>query len=172
MLSCNTLTQPCVPPPCLSPIICLPAHPRLHISSLTCLIPAQCVLEEVASREAELARLREKAHLLWEGQAAGKGFVHRVSQLSAQYLALSNLTKVILSSCSNDVKVLVPNLCVFNCSTPASAAVGGANECHLTAFTASHSRDRILCPALLFAPALLVVLTMQYSPVARLPHLL
>ncbi|TWW68818.1 Nesprin-1 Enaptin KASH domain-containing protein 1 [Takifugu flavidus] len=53
----------------------------------------QCVLEEVASREAELGRLREKAHHLWEGQAAGKGFVHRVSQLSAQYLALSNLTK-------------------------------------------------------------------------------
>ncbi|XP_039981880.1 nesprin-1-like isoform X3 [Xiphias gladius] len=53
----------------------------------------QCVLEEIASREAELGRLRERAHRLWEGQAAGKGFVHRVSQLSAQYLALSNLTK-------------------------------------------------------------------------------
>ncbi|XP_074471039.1 nesprin-1-like isoform X4 [Sebastes fasciatus] len=53
----------------------------------------QCVLEEMASREAELGRLKERAHLLWEGQAAGKGFVHRVSQLSAQYLALSNLTK-------------------------------------------------------------------------------
>ncbi|XP_028460256.1 nesprin-1 isoform X2 [Perca flavescens] len=53
----------------------------------------QCVLEEMASREAELGRLRERAHCLWEGQAAGKGFVHRVSQLSAQYLALSNLTK-------------------------------------------------------------------------------
>ncbi|TNN68513.1 Nesprin-1 [Liparis tanakae] len=56
----------------------------------------QCVLEEKASREAELGRLRERAHRLWEGQAAGKGFVHRVSQLSAQYLALSNLTKVTL----------------------------------------------------------------------------
>ncbi|CAB1447010.1 unnamed protein product, partial [Pleuronectes platessa] len=53
----------------------------------------QCVLEEIASQEAELGRLRESAHRLWEGQAAGKGFVHRVSQLSAQYLALSNLTK-------------------------------------------------------------------------------
>ncbi|GLD49390.1 nesprin-1-like protein [Lates japonicus] len=53
----------------------------------------QCVLEEIASRETELGRLRERAHRLWEGQAAGKGFVHRVSQLSAQYLALSNLTK-------------------------------------------------------------------------------
>ncbi|XP_027140369.1 nesprin-1 isoform X4 [Larimichthys crocea] len=53
----------------------------------------QCVLEEMASREAELGKLRERAHRLWEGQAAGKGFVHRVSQLSAQYLALSNLTK-------------------------------------------------------------------------------
>lgn len=56
----------------------------------------QSVLEEMASREAELGRLREQAHRLWEGQAAGKGFVHRVSQLSAQYLALSNLTKVML----------------------------------------------------------------------------
>ncbi|CAL8394133.1 unnamed protein product, partial [Arctogadus glacialis] len=53
----------------------------------------QCVLEEMSGREAELGRLRERAHLLWEGQAAGKGFVHRVSQLSAQYLALCNLTK-------------------------------------------------------------------------------
>ncbi|XP_033998692.1 nesprin-1 isoform X2 [Trematomus bernacchii] len=53
----------------------------------------QCVLEEMAGREAELGGLRERAHGLWEGQAAGKGFVHRVSQLSAQYLALSNLTK-------------------------------------------------------------------------------
>ncbi|XP_029965559.1 nesprin-1 isoform X1 [Salarias fasciatus] len=53
----------------------------------------QCLLEEMASREVELSRLRERAHRLWEGQAAGKGFVHRVSQLSAQYLALSNLTK-------------------------------------------------------------------------------
>ncbi|XP_067337447.1 nesprin-1 isoform X16 [Channa argus] len=53
----------------------------------------QCVLEEMACREAELGRLKERAHCLWEGQAAGKGFVHRVSQLSAQYLALSNLSK-------------------------------------------------------------------------------
>lgn len=58
--------------------------------------PPQCVLEELSCREAELGKLRERAHRLWEGQAAGKGFVHRVSQLSAQYLALSNLTKVIL----------------------------------------------------------------------------
>ncbi|KAM4529485.1 nesprin-1 isoform 3-T3 [Fundulus diaphanus] len=53
----------------------------------------QSVLEEMASREVELGKLRDKAHHLWEGQAAGKGFVHRVSQLSAQYLSLSNLTK-------------------------------------------------------------------------------
>lgn len=65
-------------------------------SSPSSFILAQCVLEEMASREAELGGLREKAHRLWEGQAAGKGFVHRVSQLSAQYLALSNLTKVTL----------------------------------------------------------------------------
>lgn len=86
--------QPRVPPPPLT------APPRTR-----CLLkpspahghppaPTQCVLEEMAGREAELGVLREKAHHLWEGQAAGKGFVHRVSQLSAQYLALSNLTKV------------------------------------------------------------------------------
>lgn len=54
----------------------------------------QSVLEEMAARDTELGRLRERAHGLWEGQAAGKGFLHRVSQLSAQYLALCNLTKV------------------------------------------------------------------------------
>lgn len=90
----------------------LPPH-----SSSTCLILAQCVLEEVASREAELGRLREKAHHLWEGQAAGKGFVHRVSQLSAQYLALSNLTKVILFPSHSPAAILVPLIsnCVSAC---------------------------------------------------------
>ncbi|KPP77537.1 nesprin-1-like, partial [Scleropages formosus] len=53
----------------------------------------QSVLEEIASQEGQLSCLREKALLLWEGQAAGKAFMHRVGQLSAQYLALSNLTK-------------------------------------------------------------------------------
>ncbi|RXM34940.1 Nesprin-1 [Acipenser ruthenus] len=53
----------------------------------------QSVLEEIACQEFQLNRLKEKAHQLWEGQAAGKSFMHRVSQLSAQYLALSNLTK-------------------------------------------------------------------------------
>ncbi|XP_028808913.1 nesprin-1 isoform X6 [Denticeps clupeoides] len=53
----------------------------------------QSVLEELGSREAELSSLRDRAQQLWEGQAAGKGFVHQVSQLAAQYLALSNLTK-------------------------------------------------------------------------------
>ncbi|KAJ8275253.1 hypothetical protein COCON_G00098780 [Conger conger] len=53
----------------------------------------QSVLEEISSQEGQLGRLREKAQQLWEGQAAGKGFVHRVAQLSAQYLALSSLTK-------------------------------------------------------------------------------
>lgn len=80
----------------------LPPH-----SSSTCLVLVQCVLEEVASREAELGRLREKAHHLWEGQAAGKGFVHRVSQLSAQYLALSNLTKVMLFPSRSAAAILV-----------------------------------------------------------------
>lgn len=80
-------------------------------SSSSSFILAQCVLEEMASREAELGRLREKAHRLWEGQAAGKGFVHRVSQLSAQYLALSNLTKVtLLPSCNPATPFLVPLL--------------------------------------------------------------
>ncbi|XP_052352542.1 nesprin-1-like isoform X4 [Oncorhynchus keta] len=53
----------------------------------------QSVLEELASQEVQLIRLREKAQLLWDGHAARKSFVHRVSQLSAQYLALTNLTK-------------------------------------------------------------------------------
>ncbi|XP_061127011.1 nesprin-1-like isoform X2 [Syngnathus typhle] len=53
----------------------------------------QSVLKEMSGRDAELGCLRERAHCLWEGQAAGKGFLHRVSQLSAQYLALGNLTK-------------------------------------------------------------------------------
>lgn len=74
---------------------------------------AQCVLEEMAGREAELGGLREKAHHLWEGQAAGKGFVHRVSQLSAQYLALSNLTKVMLPPSYNPVTPFsMPFLCI------------------------------------------------------------
>lgn len=55
---------------------------------------SQSLLEELASKESQLHRLREKAQQLWDGHTAGKGFVHRVSQLSAQYLALSNLTKV------------------------------------------------------------------------------
>lgn len=62
---------------------------------------SQSLLEELASKESQLHRLREKAQQLWDGHTAGKGFVHRVSQLSAQYLALSNLTKVMsrLSAC-------------------------------------------------------------------------
>lgn len=71
----------------------------------------QCVLEELSCREAELGKLRERAHRLWEGQAAGKGFVHRVSQLSAQYLALSNLTKVILDPHLPPVTPSVTPLC-------------------------------------------------------------
>nr|XP_045014662.1 nesprin-1 isoform X2 [Jaculus jaculus] len=53
----------------------------------------QSVLEEVHCREPQLHRLKEKARQLWEGQAASKSFVHRVSQLSSRYLALSNVTK-------------------------------------------------------------------------------
>lgn len=58
------------------------------------LVLFQSVLEDLASREVQLNRLKEKAQLLWDEHSAGKGFVHRVSQLSAQYLALTNLTKV------------------------------------------------------------------------------
>ncbi|XP_060722109.1 nesprin-1 isoform X2 [Tachysurus vachellii] len=64
----------------------LPAK-RLELSKL------QSVLEEMGSMESELGMLRERAHSLWEGQTAGKGFVHRVCQLAARYLALSNRTK-------------------------------------------------------------------------------
>ncbi|XP_038626046.1 nesprin-1 isoform X2 [Tachyglossus aculeatus] len=53
----------------------------------------QSVLEEINCHEPQLHRLKEKAQQLWEGQAASKSFMHRVSQLSSQYLALSNLTK-------------------------------------------------------------------------------
>ena len=58
------------------------------------LVLFQSVLEELASQDVHLSRLREKAQLLWDEHAAGKGFMHHVSQLSAQYLALTNLTKV------------------------------------------------------------------------------
>ncbi|XP_073712130.1 nesprin-1 isoform X2 [Misgurnus anguillicaudatus] len=53
----------------------------------------QRLLEEMRSRESELAGLRGRAHGLWDGQGAGKSFVHRVCQLAACYLALSNLIK-------------------------------------------------------------------------------
>ncbi|XP_048062412.1 nesprin-1 isoform X1 [Megalobrama amblycephala] len=64
----------------------LPAK-RLELSKL------QTLLEEMRSRESELAGLRGRAHGLWDGQGAGKSFVHRVCQLAACYLALSNLIK-------------------------------------------------------------------------------
>uniref|UniRef100_A0A8C5RH19 Spectrin repeat containing nuclear envelope protein 1 n=1 Tax=Laticauda laticaudata TaxID=8630 RepID=A0A8C5RH19_LATLA len=53
----------------------------------------QSVLEEIKCNEPHLSRLKEKAQQLWEEQSASKNFVHRVSQLSSLYLALSNLTK-------------------------------------------------------------------------------
>ncbi|KAM6459267.1 nesprin-1-like [Liasis olivaceus] len=53
----------------------------------------QSVLEEIKCNEPQLNRLKEKAQQLCEEQAASKNFVHRVSQLSSLYLALSNLTK-------------------------------------------------------------------------------
>lgn len=86
----------------------LPSLTSQSVSEVNCLISVcqlaclfdnllvlfQSVLEELASQEVQLNRLKEKAQLLWDEHAAGKGFVHRVSQLSAQYLALTNLTKV------------------------------------------------------------------------------
>ncbi|CAI9612037.1 unnamed protein product [Staurois parvus] len=56
----------------------------------------QSILEEIACHEPQITRLKEKAQQLREGQSASKTCAHRVSQLSAQYLALNNLTKVIV----------------------------------------------------------------------------
>ncbi|NXT73431.1 SYNE1 protein, partial [Zapornia atra] len=53
----------------------------------------QSVLEEISCHEHQLKRLKEKAQQLWEEQAVSKSFMRRVSQLSSQYLTLSNLTK-------------------------------------------------------------------------------
>uniref|UniRef100_UPI00398E76DD nesprin-1 n=1 Tax=Pristiophorus japonicus TaxID=55135 RepID=UPI00398E76DD len=53
----------------------------------------QSVLEDIACRESQLNKLKEKAQHLWEEQASNKSFMHRVSQLSAWYLALNNLAK-------------------------------------------------------------------------------
>ncbi|XP_033933582.1 nesprin-1-like, partial [Pseudochaenichthys georgianus] len=53
----------------------------------------QSVLEDLSSVDLQLRSLREKAQRLWEDHAAGKAFIHRASQLSAQYLALTSLTK-------------------------------------------------------------------------------
>ncbi|GCC32670.1 hypothetical protein chiPu_0011134 [Chiloscyllium punctatum] len=53
----------------------------------------QSVLEDITYREPQLNKLKEKAQHLWEDQASNKSFMHRVSQLSAWYLALSNLAK-------------------------------------------------------------------------------
>lgn len=114
-LSLFTLHSPSL----LLHILLLP-HLYFPISSCSCFVLAQCVLEEIASRETELGRLRERAHRLWEGQAAGKGFVHRVSQLSAQYLALSNLTKVTLLPPCNPAPPLSTYLC-FCLRTPQQA---------------------------------------------------
>lgn len=79
---------------CLLHCVSLCACVRLACLSGNLLVLFQSVLEELASLEIQLSRLKEKAQLLWDEHAAGKGFVHRVSQLSAQYLALTNLTKV------------------------------------------------------------------------------
>lgn len=59
-----------------------------------CACALQSVLEEISCHEHQLNRLKEKAQQLWEEQAVSKSFMRRVSQLSSQYLTLSNLTKV------------------------------------------------------------------------------
>lgn len=90
------------------PKLCLRcAFPRPLNGDL--LVLFQSVLEEINCYEPQLNRLKEKAQQLWEGQAASRSFVHRVSQLSAQYLALSNLTKVMPAMC-----------CVCVCVAPVS----------------------------------------------------
>lgn len=78
----------------VSEVNCLMCLCELACNFDNLLLLFQSVLEDLASQEIQLNRLKEKAQLLWEEHAAGKGFVHRVSQLSAQYLALTNLTKV------------------------------------------------------------------------------
>lgn len=54
----------------------------------------QSLLEELSAQEQQLSRLRERAQQVWDEHSAGKGYLHRVSQLSAQLLALTNTTKV------------------------------------------------------------------------------
>lgn len=86
------------PPPPFPLLVCL-SSTVLYLCQLACLfdnllVLFQSVLEALAAHEVQLNRLKEKAQLLWDQHAAGKSFVHRVSQLSAQYLALTNLTKV------------------------------------------------------------------------------
>lgn len=124
-------------------------------SSSSSFILAQCVLDEMASREAELGGLREKAHRLWEGQAAGKGFVHRVSQLSAQYLALSNLTKVTLPPSRSPAPPSCPFtvclcLCLRNCSMLKCALLSSSTV------SAKHYRA--------FSPAVLCTAVQCYLP--------
>ncbi|XP_077587652.1 nesprin-1 [Stigmatopora nigra] len=53
----------------------------------------QGTLEELESQQVHLNRLKDKAQRLSDQHAAGKAFAHRVSQLSARFLALTNLTK-------------------------------------------------------------------------------
>ncbi|KAK6304736.1 hypothetical protein J4Q44_G00253220 [Coregonus suidteri] len=88
----------------------------------------QSVLEELASQEVQLIRLKEKAQLLWDGHAARKGFVHRVSQLSAQYLALTNLTKV-------------TNVCLPAC--PPARGQAGETRLGLSGVTSLEKSSRI-----------------------------
>lgn len=78
-----------------------------HLKYL-CAYALQSVLEEISCHEHQLNRLKEKAQQLLEEQAVSKSFMRRVSQLSSQYLTLSNLTKVkhsvyVLLSCSFNV---------------------------------------------------------------------
>lgn len=76
------------------------------LSYYYCACALQSVLEEISCHEHQLNRLKEKAQQLWEEQAVSKSFMRRVSQLSSQYLTLSNLTKVM-----HPVYVLLNNSC-------------------------------------------------------------
>ncbi|KAB0392836.1 hypothetical protein E2I00_007090, partial [Balaenoptera physalus] len=75
--------------------LAIPHLPRTQIRGLGPVfqLSFESVLEEINCYEPQLHRLKEKAQQLWEGQAASRSFMHRVSQLSSLYLALSNLTK-------------------------------------------------------------------------------
>ena len=122
----------------LGPKLCLPcALPQPLNSDLLCAF--QSVLEEINCYEPQLRRLKEKAQQLWEGQAASRSFMHRVSQLSSQYLALSNVTKVTPAMCCVWVCVLVAEL------GPGSPGGPGAGLRHVSALPSLATPAKHVC---------------------------